>query len=271
MTTRNLDTGTDHVLCHVTDHIATITLNRPDKRNAIGSAEMAALGRALEMTQADEDTRVVVLTGAGGAFCAGGDIAGMGDNLGDATLEDKISGLRDAQEATTLRLYDHAKPTIAALPGVAAGAGMSLALACDLRVAVEGAALVPAFGAIGASGDFGGSWLLSRLIGPGRAKEVYFTGRRIETKEAQHLGVFNTVFAADVYTDQVQAVAAHIASQAPVALKYMKENSNLAQVADLKTTLAQEADRMMRCLHTQDHTQAVEAFFAKRPPVFQGR
>lgn len=271
MTTRIHETGTDHVLCTVTDHVATITLNRPDKRNAIGRPEMMALGHALEASEDDTDVRVVVLTGAGGAFCAGGDIAGMGDNLGKAGLDDKIRGLQRAQEITTLRLYELSKPTMAALPGVAAGAGMSLALACDLRIAAQGARFVPAFGAIGASGDFGGSWLLSRLIGPGRAKEIYFTGRQIEAKEAEHLGLFNSVVAADALPQATAKTAGHIAAQAPIAVRYMKQNHNRAQIDDLNTSLKQEADRMMRCLHTEDHKHAVEAFFAKRAPVFQGR
>jgi enoyl-CoA hydratase/carnithine racemase len=271
MTTSKRETGTDHVVCEVAGHIATITLNRPEKRNAIGVPEMQALGRALELAEEDQGVRVVVLTGAGSAFCAGGDITGMGGNLGDAGLQDKIDGLRELQEITTLRLYEVSKPTIAALPGVAAGAGMSLALACDLRIAVDGAGFVPAFGAIGASGDFGGSWLLSRMIGPGRAKEVYFTGRRIETEEATRLGLFNRVADLDGWSRAVEELAKTLAAQAPVALRHMKDNHNRAQIDDLRTSLSQEADRMMRCLHTEDHKQAVEAFFAKRPPVFNGR
>lgn len=276
MTTRELNTGTDELLCSVTDHVATITLNRPDKRNALGDRLTPALRDALLRTEADPDVRVLVLTGAGGAFCAGGDISGMGDNLSlgagpNPSFDDLVRNLQHAQETISLRLYEFAKPTIAALPGPAAGAGMSIALACDLRIAAESACLVPAFGQIGLSGDFGGSWLLSRLIGPGRAKEVYFTGRQIEAPEGQALGVFNRVVPADRLIKETGELAAGIANGPPVALRYMKENHNRAMVTDLKTAMALEADRMMRCLHTDDHKHAAEAFFAKRAPEFRGR
>lgn len=274
MTTRHLDTGTQDLLCSVTDHIATITLNRPDKRNALGEQLTPALRQALAETEADPDVRVLVLTGAGEAFCAGGDITGMGDNLGGAakpTTDDMIRQLRQAQETVSLRLYEFAKPTIAALPGAAAGAGMSIALACDLRIAADSAALVPAFGRIGLSGDFGGSWYLSRLIGPGRAKEVYFTGRRIAAEEGAALGLFNRVVSLADLPRATLDMATQIAQSAPVALRYMKENHNRAQESDLRTALKMEADRMIRTMQTEDHKNAVKAFFAKQNPVFEGR
>lgn len=276
MTTRVLETGTTDLLCSVTDHVATLTLNRPSKRNAFGDAMTAALREMLSQTEADPDVRVLVLTGAGDAFCGGGDVSGMGDNLGGdkppATIDEMVRVLQQAQETISLRLYEFAKPTIAALPGAAAGAGMSLALACDLRVAADSAMLVPAFGRIGLSGDFGGSWYLSRLIGPGRAKEVYFTGRRIAADEAAALGLFNRVVARADLQDAVDELAGHLAKGAPVALRYMKENHNRAMVSDLKTTMAMEADRMVRTMHTTDHKKAVTAFFAKQDtPEFSGR
>ncbi len=273
MTTRRLDTGTDELLCRISDHVATITLNRPEKRNALGEAMRPALREALLATEADPEVRVLVLTGAGEAFCAGGDVSGMGNVLGDGakgSIEDKVRKLQHAQNEISLRLHEFAKPTIAALPGPAAGAGMSMALACDLRVAADSAALVPAFGRIGLSGDFGGSWLLSRLIGPGRAKEVYFTGRRIEAAEALTLGLFNRVAPLDDLAQATAELAGQLAVGAPVALRYMKENHNRAVVADFKTSLDMEADRMIRCMNTDDHRQAVAAFFARRDPVFQG-
>ncbi len=274
MTTRHLDTGTDELLCSVTGHVATITLNRPEKRNALGDTLTPALRQALLETEADPDVRVLVLTGAAGAFCAGGDISGMGDNLGGATpprTDDMVRRLQHAQETVTLRLYDYVKPTIAALPGPAAGAGMSIALACDIRIASTSGCLVPAFGQIGLSGDFGGSWLLSRLIGPGRAKEVYFTGRRIKAEEGLELGLFNRVVAGEELEAACGALAGQIAAGAPIALRYMKENHNRAQATDLKSALAMEADRMIRTMRTEDHKRAVKAFFAKEKPVFEGR
>lgn len=275
MTTTQIDTGTQTLLCTMSDGVATLTLNNPDKRNALGDEMTPALREMLLRLESDPDVRVLVLTGTGQAFCAGGDISGMGSNLGGdgpkPGLQDMVRKLQHAQETVTLRLYEFAKPTIAALPGPAAGAGMSISLACDLRVASDTAQLVPAFGQIGVSGDFGGSWLLSRLIGPARAKEVYFTGRRIDAEEGLAMGVFNRVVPFDTLQDETAALAVQIATGPPIALRYMKENHNRAAISDLKSTLAQEADRMMRCLHTEDHKEAAKAFFAKRTPAFKGR
>jgi enoyl-CoA hydratase/carnithine racemase len=271
---RKVETGTEELLCSVTDHVATLTLNRPEKRNAMGAEMMPALARMLVDLDADDDVRVLVLTGAGEGFCSGGDIANMGKKIGPAaklTLEEKIEGLREAQEASSLALYQFSKPTIAALPGPAAGAGMSLALACDLRIAADSAFLAPAFGAIGASGDFGGSWYLTNLIGPGRAKEVYFTNRHIMAQEAQALGVFNRIVPANDLRGAAQEMAADIAKGAPIAHRYMKENLNLAVVSDLKTTMLQEGDRMVRALHTEDFANAAMAFMMKQKPEFKGK
>lgn len=275
MTTRTLETGTDLLHCTVTKHVAVITLNNPDKRNALSDGLTPALGRMLQETEADPDVRVLVLTGAGSAFCAGGDIGGMGTSLaggsGTPDTEAMIRRLQTGQDNVSLRLYDFAKPTIAALPGAAAGAGMSIALACDLRVAAKNAVLVPAFGAIGLSGDFGGSWLLSRLIGPGRAKEVYFTGRRIPADECLALGVFNRVVPDDDLLPDTMMLADELAAAAPIALRYMKDNFNRGISTDFRTALRMEADRMIRSMMTEDHRAASKAFFDKRPPVFQGR
>lgn len=272
--TREIKTGTTELLCSVTDHLATVTLNRPEKRNAMGAEMMPALQDMLLQLEADRDVRVVVLTGAGTSFCAGGDVASMGSRIGSGsslTVDEKIRLLQHSQENSSLRLYEMSKPTIAALPGAAAGAGMSLALACDLRIAAQSAFIMPAFGAIGLSGDYGGSWYLSKLIGPGRAKELYYTNRRMQSDEAASLGVFNTVVPdADLRT-AAQAMAAQIAKGAPIALRYMKENHNLAMVSDLKSTMAQEADRMIRATHTEDFANASAAFLNKEKPVFKGK
>lgn len=275
MTTRTIDTGTDQLLCTVTAHVATITLNNPEKRNALSDKLTPALRRMLVETESDPDVRVIVLTGAGGAFCAGGDIGGMGDTLaGGAETPDAdamIRRLRQGQEAVSLKLHEFAKPTIAALPGPAAGAGMSIALACDLRIAGHGGYLVPAFGRIGLSGDFGGSWFLTQLIGPGRAREIYFTGRRVPAEEAAALGLFNRVVPDDDLASEAAAMAGEIAAAAPVALRYMKENLNRALTGDLRGALAMEADRMIRAMLTDDHREGARAFMEKRAPKFTGR
>jgi 2-(1,2-epoxy-1,2-dihydrophenyl)acetyl-CoA isomerase len=170
-----------------------------------------------------------------------------------------------------LRLADHSKPTIAALPGVAAGAGLSIALACDLRIATASTFITTAFRNIGFSGDYGGSWLLTQLIGPARAKDLYFTARRVQADEALQLGIFNQVVADEELANATRELALHIASGPPVALGYMKENINRAVTGDLRSCLAMEADRMTRCAATTDHKEAVRAFMEKRQPTFSGR
>jgi 2-(1,2-epoxy-1,2-dihydrophenyl)acetyl-CoA isomerase len=278
MASTSVNTGTEQLLCEIADGVATITLNRPEKRNAMSNELTPALRQALLTVEADPAVRCVVLTGAGGAFCSGGDVSAMGSaaasSPGDgvaANLEDAIRRLQHGQEALTLRLFDLAKPTIAALPGAAAGAGMSIALACDLRIAARSAFITTAFAQVGLSGDYGGSWLLTHLLGPARAKELYFTSRRVGAEEGLALGLFNEVVADEELHARARSLAATIAAGPPIALRHMKENLNRALAVDLRSALALEADRMVRCARTEDHREAVQAFLAKRKPSFHGR
>ena len=163
------------------------------------------------------------------------------------------------------------KPTIAALPGAAAGAGLSIALACDLRIAAEGAILTTAFAKIGFSGDYGGSWFLSRLVGTAKARELYFLSDRIDAKEAERLGIVNRVVADAALQDEVASLARRIANGPPIALRYMKENLNRALVSDLRTCLAAEAAGMIRTGTTEDNREAIRAFVEKREASFKGR
>jgi len=182
--------------------------------------------------------------------------------------EARLQELIHRQETLTLRLYDHGKPTIAALPGVAAGAGLCLALACDLRIASESTFITTGYRNIGFSGDYGGSWLLSQLVGPAKTKELYFTGRRVKADEALHLGIFNSVVPDDQLRARVSELASDIANGPAVALDYMKKNINHAQRSGLSESLALEADHLLRCADTPDHKEAVTAFLEKRPPLF---
>jgi enoyl-CoA hydratase/carnithine racemase len=168
-------------------------------------------------------------------------------------------------------LFEHSKPTIAALPGVAAGAGFCIALACDMRIAAESAFITTAYRNIGFSGDYGGSWLLNQLVGPAKTKELFYTARRVQSDEALALGIFNQVVPDEDFLAETQALARHIASGPPIALGNMKENINASLGCDLRTSLDMEADRLMRCATTKDHKEAVAAFMAKRTPVFTGR
>ena len=271
-----LVTGTEQLLCDVEDGVATITLNRPERRNALSNELTPALRQMLLTVEADASVRCVVITGAGRAFCSGGDVSGMGGNTGTSSappssLEDSVRRLQHGQETLTLRLFDLAKPTIASLPGPAAGAGLSIALACDLRIAASSAFVTTAFANIGLSGDYGGSWLLTQLVGVARAKELYFTGRRVSADDALALGIVDEVVADDRLVERARILAQSIASGPPIAIRYMKQNLNRAVGADLRTCLAEEAEGMVRCTRTEDHREAVRAFMAKRKPVFTGR
>ncbi len=275
-TMNKLDTGTDELLCHIEDGVATITLNRPEKRNALSDNLTPALRETLLVVERDPAVRCVVITGAGKAFCAGGDVSGMGrarSASSDAprSHEDAARNLKHRQETLTLRLHDLAKPTIASLPGAAAGAGLSIALACDLRIAAESAFVTTAFANVGLSGDYGASWLLTRLVGTAKAKELFFTARRVGAAEALALGLVNEVVADAALAERTRALATSIAAGPPIAIRYMKENLNRALDQDLRACLAVEADRMVRCAQTEDHREAVAAFLAKRKPCFVGR
>ena len=269
-----IDTGTDELFASLDRRVATVTLNRPAKRNALSDRLTPALRQILLYLEQRPDVGCVVITGADTAFCAGGDVSGMGEGSHSASrnqadhYEAKLQELIQRQETLTLRLHQLSKPTIAVLPGVAAGAGFCIALACDLRIACESAFVTTGYRNIGFSGDYGGSWLLSQLVGPARTKELYFTGRRVAAEEALQLGIFNRVVPDAQLPEAAAALARDIADGPALALDYMKKNINAAQEMDLRASLALEAERLLRCADTADHREAVAAFMEKRPPVF---
>ena len=272
-----IETGTEELLCRLEDKVAIITLNRPKKKNALSDHLTPALRQTLLDLETKREVGCILITGSGDAFCAGGDIGGMGGNASKdkevserPTAEERVRALIQKQETLTLRLADHAKPTIAALPGVAAGAGLCIALACDIRVACRSAFVTTAYRNIGFSGDYGGSWLLTQLVGPSKAKELFFTGRRVQSDEALELGIFNNVFDDASFENEALALAKQIASGPPIAIGFMKEHINRAVTGDLRSNLAMEADRLIRCAATSDHKEAVKAFMEKRTPVFTG-
>ena len=272
-----IETGTEELLCRLEDRVAIITLNRPKKKNALSDHLTPALRQTLLDLETKREVGCILITGSGDAFCAGGDIGGMGGNASKdkevserPTAEERVRALIHKQETLTLRLADHAKPTIAALPGVAAGAGLCIALACDIRVACRSAFVTTAYRNIGFSGDYGGSWLLTQLVGPSKAKELFFTGRRVQSDEALALGIFNNVFEDATFEKEALAMAKQIASGPPIAIAFMKEHINRAVTGDLRSNLAMEADRLIRCAATSDHKEAVKAFMEKRTPVFTG-
>jgi 2-(1,2-epoxy-1,2-dihydrophenyl)acetyl-CoA isomerase len=267
-----LDTGTPDLRARISDGIAVLTMSRPERRNALSTAMLDALGRTLVEVERDPQVGCVVLTGAGGAFCAGGDVKGFASGAGPrGPFEDLLQTQRQHHRQTSLRLWEMAKPTVAILPGAAAGAGLSLALACDLRYAAETAVLTTAFARVGLAGDFGGTWFLTRLVGVAKAKELYYFSERIDAAEALRLGLVNEVFPADRLEDAAMARARRLATGPAVALRYMKENLDRAVTHDLPDCLDLEAVHHLRSFNTDDHREAAAAFVEKREPRFRGR
>ena len=260
------------VLTHVADRVATLTFNRTEKLNAL-SPEL--IGRSIEALTdwgRDPDVGAIVVTGAGRAFCAGGDVSGMGgEGKVPITLEQRIDRLRASQELSWL-LYNLPKPTIAAaVNGFAMGAGLGVCLACDVRIASEQAKFGTAYAKVGLGGDFGITWLLTHSVGPAKAKELFFSADIIDAAEALRLGLVNRVVGPDALASHVQEFAAQIARGPLTSFRYMKANVNLAATGDFRTLLDREPETHLRCAMTEDHREGVRAFMEKRPPKFQGR
>jgi len=276
---RTLDTGTKDLLAHVDDGVAVITMNRPERRNAMSGGMLTAMSAALAAFETDPEVACIVLTGAGGAFCAGGDVKGMADGTGGGStaaagtdLDSRIHAQRISQRATAGKLYKMPKPTIASLPGAAAGAGLSLALACDLRIASEKAVMTTAFAKVGFSGDYGGTYFLSQLVGSAKARELYYLSDRIDMTEAQRLNLVNFVVSAERLETDTMLLAHRLAKGPRVAYRYMKENINrAASGADVDDCLDLEATHHIHTGFTEDHREAAKAFVEKRDPVFKGR
>ena len=224
------------------DKVAVLTLNRPDRLNAMSPAMLDALLEALPRLAADPEVGVVVLTGAGRGFCAGGDVKAMAEgreSIG-TTLEEKAQGLRSRMEVSRW-LHEMPKPTIAMVRGAAAGAGLSLALACDLRVAGDSARFATAFARVGYSGDFGGSWFLTQLVGTAKARELYYTADIVDASQARELGIVNRVVPDGHLEEETMALAARLAQGPRIAYRYMKRNFNAAESGTLKDLLDLEA------------------------------
>jgi 2-(1,2-epoxy-1,2-dihydrophenyl)acetyl-CoA isomerase len=275
-----IDTGTEDLLGRIDGHVAVLSFNRPQRRNALSSPMYGGFERVLPQIERDPAVRVLLLTGEGGAFCAGGDVKGMHENNTSGgspdgatavSLEDRVASLRSSQAVVSLALRRLPMPVVAALPGAAAGAGLSMALAADLRIAAERAVLVTAFANVGASGDFGTSWFLPRLVGEAKAKELMFTSPRLTATEAAELGIVNRVLPDEGFADAALAFCHDLATRAPIALRYMKENVNRALGTTLAEALDAEAAAMVRTMSTADHREAAAAFVEKRSPTFTGR
>ncbi len=276
-----LNTGTEDLRAEVDDGVAVITMNRPARRNALSEAMMSALGAVLAQVETDDAVGSVVLTGAGGAFCAGGDVKGMAAASADRdaggaggagrSLDAAIHRQRLSQRATSGRLWGMPKPTIAAIAGPAASAGLSLALACDLRYAVPEAVLMTAFARVGFAGDYGGTWFLTRLVGSSKAKELYYFSERLSAGDAERLGIVNAIFPAADFEREVMARARRLAAGPSIAYRYMKENLNRAVTGELGDCMDLEVTHHLHTALTEDHREAAQAFVDKREPRFRGR
>ncbi len=276
MSDRIFDTGTDDISTEVTDGVMRITLNRPERRNAMSNDMLRGLVASLGDAEVAADVGAVVLTGAGGAFCAGGDVKGMaeaGGEGGDSAVQydARVHMQRRDQRDTAGKLYEVPKPTIAALPGPAAGAGLSIALSCDLRYASPNAIITTAFARVGFSGDYGGTYFMSRLIGTAKARELYFLSEKVDMEEAEQLGLINGIFPEESLQDEVMTIARRLAQGPTVAYRYMKENLNRAVHGEMGECLDMEAAHHIHCGTTLDHKEAAQAFVDKREPNFQGR
>jgi len=267
---RAIETGCPQLLGRLEDRVGVLTLNRPDARNALTWEMKAALVEMVPRLGADPDVGCLLLTGAGGAFCAGGDTKNMAREGRPPSPEERKRILR-WEHSLPMAIHRLEKPVVAALPGPAAGAGFSLALSCDIRIAAESAFVTTSYARLGLSGDYGGSFFLTALVGTAKARELYFTGERVSAADCARLGIANRVVPDADLEKESLALAKRIAAGPPIALRYMKDNLNRALREDLQSCLDVEADRMVQSAQTEDYVEAVKAFGEKRSPSFRGR
>ncbi|MEX0923505.1 MAG: enoyl-CoA hydratase [Rhodovibrionaceae bacterium] len=248
--------------------VAVVTLNRPERMNALSREMALELLEMLHRLASDPEVAVLVLTGEGKGFCAGGDIKAMAE-LDHTNLELQAAGLRERCEIARL-LHEMPKITIAMVNGAAAGAGLAMALACDLRIGAATAKLTTAFVRVGLSGDFGGSYFLTRLLGTAKARELYFTGQTLDAEEAYRLGLFNRLYSNADLRRETLTFAAQLAEGPRTAYTHMKRALNAAEDSSLAQVLDIESWGQCRCRQTADYEEAVQAFAEKRRPVFRG-
>src|SRR5947207_10843080 len=264
-----IDNRTTNLLSSMSDSVATTTLNRPEAKNALSAPMSQALQKMLRERNEDPATRIILITGAGGAFCAGGDVKNVGDRRSPTiTPEARLTEMKVRHRGIGGQIVASPKPTIAAIAGPAVGAGLAIALACDIRIAGQSAFLSAGYSKIGLSGDYGVAWLLTRTIGTSRAREMLFTSDRIPAARAEQLGLVNRVVADAELATAARALAVQIADRPAYAIRSIKENLNEVSDIDYPTAIDHEAERLVRVSASENHKEAVRAFVEKRKPVF---
>jgi 2-(1,2-epoxy-1,2-dihydrophenyl)acetyl-CoA isomerase len=263
------------VLYEQDGRVATITLNRPDRMNTMGDDRPERALEALQLAADDVDVWAVILTGAGRAFCAGGDLGAMAEGetareKATPSEQGRVEHLRRVMRSSQL-LHEMPKVTIAAINGACAGAGLSWACACDLRFAAAGARFNVAFRNAGLSGDFGGTWTLPRIVGPAKARELYLLSPRFDAAEAERIGLVSGVVPDEELMTRVRAVADDVVHAAPFAVRQMKANLNDGLRLSFSELLDREAARHVAASRTEDHREAARAFLEKRAPEFKNR
>jgi 2-(1,2-epoxy-1,2-dihydrophenyl)acetyl-CoA isomerase len=250
--------------------ITTVTLNRPEKLNALAGHMRRDLAEALEAAGSDRTVHVVVITGGGRAFCSGGDVAAMADLI-ERQDADEFSRLLGSARRVVTAIRHMTKPVIASINGPAFGAGFNLALACDLRIASNNATFSQSFAKVGLHPDWGGTYFLPRLVTPNKACEMFFLGDSITAEEAQHLGLVNFVVAPSELEAETRKLAERLRDAPAIAIAAAKQAVYMSHSAELEDMLRYETEAQMRCFDSDDGAEGVRAFLEKRPPKFTGR
>jgi len=259
----------EHIQTAETDNILTITLNRPDRLNAFIGHMRRDLAEALEHAGSNRNVRVVIITGAGRAFCAGGDIGFMAELIQRRDAEE-FSRILGAGRRVVLAIRQMAKPVIASINGPASGAGCNLALACDLRIASNNATFSQSFAKVGLHPDWGGTYFLPRLVTPNKACEMFFLGESIDAAEAARLGIVNQIVAPEDLESATLQLAQRLRAAPPIALAAAKHAVYMSQAAELEEMLRYETEAQLRCFESEDGHEGVQAFLEKREPKFTG-
>ncbi|HOO46906.1 MAG TPA: enoyl-CoA hydratase [Deltaproteobacteria bacterium] len=259
----------EHILFTISDQVATITLNRPERMNAFGGRMRQEIVEALEDVAADNDVRVVVITGAGKAFCTGGDVEEFASGSTQA-LSPTISSERHAMSKAVLAINRMEKPVIAAVNGIAAGGGCNLALACDIRIASDKARFSQIFTKRGVHPDWGGIYFLPRLVGYAKAAELIFSAEIIDAAEAYRIGMVNKVIPHEELSGTVRDYALGLARNAPIPVAFAKRGLQNFQKWDLAQALDYESYVLDVCMKSKDIIEGFAAFLEKREPVFKG-